>query len=285
MRIQSKPLLWQAGVLAALLFFKGIEAGVAAVTEQDLGGYLKLIKRVNDDGVPEIHMDLHERWHNDEIGQALRKRQESGIEKNENAYAFLPVPSTEERDMFKDSFKWVCGSANNKISSVQELTGAAMTIMSKSGHYEIEGWSTPGTISLGNQATDPKKYQDEVPVHCLGEAGKTSIVMSPVKSGVEFKYGISLSRALIGRCINTMIYICGYDLSESVGNFQFNPKQNHLDFVQIQTVAKPCERWVDPLCKSGDDESKAECLATKLLLGIPWSKTLPTPTKPAKKKK
>ncbi|KAK6518668.1 hypothetical protein TWF506_005805 [Arthrobotrys conoides] len=282
MRMYNKPMMWQAGALAALLFLKGIEAGVAAVTEESLGGYIKLVKRINDDGIPEVHMDLHERWHKDEIGQALRKR-ETALEEMENAYALLPRPTKEEQDMFTTSFGYDCGNSA-KISSIEELTGAAMTIMSKSGHYEIDGWSTPGTISLGNQATDPKKYQGEIPVHCLGEAGKTAIVMSPVKPNAEFKYGISLSRALIGRCINTLIYVCSFDL-KGVSNFQFSPKQARLNFVQVRTVAKSCEDWVNPLCKSTDDESKAECLAEKLLLGIPWSKTLPTPTKPGKKRK
>ncbi|RVD85080.1 uncharacterized protein DFL_003411 [Arthrobotrys flagrans] len=283
MRIYSKPLLWQAGALAALLCFKGIEAGVAAVTEEDLGGYVKLVKRVNDNGVPEMHMDLHESWHNDEIGQALRKREED-FRTNEERYGFLPKPTNEEKDKFRESFDFTCGGSNDRISSVEELTGVAMTIISKSGHYEIEGWSTPGAISLGNQATNPKKYQDEVPVHCLGEAGAVSIVMSPKQGNIEFKYGISFSRALIGRCINTLIYVCQFDLREAVDRFRFSPKQKRLNHVEVLSVAKSCDRWVNPLCKSTDDESKAECLATKLLLGIPWTKTLPTPTKPGKKK-
>ncbi|KAK6342442.1 hypothetical protein TWF718_007843 [Orbilia javanica] len=282
MRIHSKPLLWQAATLLALLFIKEIEAGVAAVTEEDLGGlgYIKLVKRVNDAGVPEVHMDLHERWHEDEIGRALKKREETGLAKNEDLYSLLPIPSDQEKDMFKDSFEYQCGGVRERICSVEELTGAAMSVMSKSGHYEIEGWSTPGTISIGNQASDPKKYQQEIPIHCLGGDGSHSLVLSPKKENEEFKYGVSFSRVLVGRAINNMIYICGYPLEKSVSRFRFSPKQSRLNFVQVETVSKSCDRWVNPLCKSTDDESKAECLATKLLLGIPWSKTEPTPTKP-----
>ncbi|KAK6331419.1 hypothetical protein TWF730_004500 [Orbilia blumenaviensis] len=285
MRGYSKPMLWKASALAILFLFQGGQAGVVPVVEEDLGGYLKLVKRVNDNGRPVVHLDLHERWHEDEIGQILKKRQNQAVYNDETAVMLLPEPSQEEKDLFGQSFDTSCVRQNNQIATVEELSGVALSVLSTSGSYEIDGWSNPGMIALGNTISDPKKYQSEVPIHCLGGAGKTSIVLGPEKPDSEFKYGVSFSRALVARLLNTMIYRCQYNTRNAVVPFSLSPKAKHLEFVQIQTAEKNCEDWVNPLCKSTDDESKAECLVAKNVLGIPWSQTKPTPTKPSKAKK
>ncbi|KAK6503764.1 hypothetical protein TWF481_008770 [Arthrobotrys musiformis] len=288
MRIYSKPLLWQTAAVAGLLFFQAAEAYVAAVTEEDLGGYLKLVKRVNVDGSPNYHLDLHERWHDDELGRAIRKRGEDGVEAKEDVYSqLLPNPTPEEKDTFRSSFDYICGGTNTRgqIATVEELSGAAMSVMSKSGHYELEGWSTPGVISLGNQASEPKKYQSAIPIHCLGGPNKYTLILTPKNIGAEFKYGISMSRYLIARCLHLMIKVCEFDLQEKVLMFSFSPKNSRLSMAEVTTFQKDCENWVQPLCRSTDDESKAECLTTKSLLGISWTETKPTPTKPKGSKK
>ncbi|KAK6515824.1 hypothetical protein TWF281_004416 [Arthrobotrys megalospora] len=281
----SKPLLWKFGVLTALIFFEGVQGYVVPVVEEDAGGYMKLVKRVNEDGHPIFHLDLHERWNSDEVAEILEKRDEEDEEKGDDVFKLLPEPSQEEKDMFKDSFDVDCGTRTPKIAGIQELYGTAMTIMSRQGHYNIDGWSTSGIIALGNQATDPKKYQTEIPIHCLGGEGKNMMVLEPVNANEVFKYGVSLSRTLVAKLINSAIYRCMWTVTEDIPRFSIRPKLKRLSFVRINVKQESCEDVVGPVCKSTDDQSKAECLATKSLLGVKWTETKPTPTKPNKAKK
>ncbi|EWC46066.1 hypothetical protein DRE_04640 [Drechslerella stenobrocha 248] len=276
-----------AGIVVSMLLIRGIRSvaipDILGDSEVDMDSELatKTGERITYSGLPttaERDPEGHTHEYKRGLSGHLQRRQADLIE-----------ITAEDITEFQKQFVYSCKTSNKKIATVREIYSISYFIGNQLDAYEMDGWRTPGVLSLGNQIRNPTKWAECTHVHCLTRAQNAVLELCPTKPDSKFTFGFGISRELLARALRVLTRICTTDAGGKewgdgwVTPFSLRPKDKIFEGLDIRGTGGDCGEWTGAICQdSAKDEYKAsQCLVYKGLWGIGWSGTgshLPAPS-------